>query len=257
VLGAHYCSRPISSVGETEASAHASPGIATTSPIVVGVVAKDDFHNSRSAGVAPVATPVEIVLSTNHLGDRPDFCFEGIASRELASKGAGQTVVAERSSRAVELDASRLSSDPQVWSGRNESCSAVAFMAQRHVSCLLPKMVSTNADCGSAWRLAVAPVCRAAARVAARISSWGAGFPQLSAGRRRDDWRSARRGDNPARDLFHVCTDVGYRIAREQMMRSLTLVTLVAGPCWRAQGARERARWLLRSARASRFSIRG
>ena len=52
----------------------------------------------------------------------------------------------------------------------------------------------------------------------------GAGFPQLSAGRRRDDWRSPGRGDNPARDLFHVRTDVGCRIASEQTMTSLTLV---------------------------------
>jgi hypothetical protein len=36
---------------------------------------------------------LRFVLSTSQLGVRPDFCFEGIANRELASTGAGQTVV--------------------------------------------------------------------------------------------------------------------------------------------------------------------
>ena len=62
------------------------------------------------------ASRLLVVLSTSELGVRPDFCFDGIAARELASKGAGQTVVrvAERSSQAVGLNGSRNSSDPQV-----------------------------------------------------------------------------------------------------------------------------------------------
>jgi hypothetical protein len=56
-------------------------------------------------------------------------------------------------------------------------------MAQRHVSCLLPKMVSTNADCGSAWRLAVAPVVE-------RRREWRPGsLPGVQA------FRNSRRAD--------------------------------------------------------------
>jgi hypothetical protein len=62
---------------------------------------------------AGAATALLLVLSTSELGVRPDFCFEGIATRELASKGAGQTVVrvAERSSQAVGLEGSHDSSE--------------------------------------------------------------------------------------------------------------------------------------------------
>ena len=46
---AEFCSRPISSVGETEASSDASPGIASTHAVVAGAVARDEDHSSRRA----------------------------------------------------------------------------------------------------------------------------------------------------------------------------------------------------------------
>jgi hypothetical protein len=42
----------------------------------------------RRRSSSPASVPL-LVLSTSQLGVRADFCFEGIASRELASKAAG------------------------------------------------------------------------------------------------------------------------------------------------------------------------
>ena len=85
------------------------------------MIEMDDIHNSWPADAQPIARLVESVLSTSHLGVQPDFCFDRIASRDIASTAAGQTVVrvAERSFQVVELDGSRDSlSDSRVGFGR-------------------------------------------------------------------------------------------------------------------------------------------
>jgi len=76
------------------------------------MIEMDDIHNSWPADAQPIARLVEFVLSTSHLGVQPDFCFDRIASRDIASTAAGQTVVrvVERSSQVLELDGSRDSS---------------------------------------------------------------------------------------------------------------------------------------------------
>ena len=69
----------------------------------------DELQNCHGAEAATVVRLSQLVLSTSELRVQPDFCFDGIASRDLASTAAGRTVVrvAERSSQVVELYVSR------------------------------------------------------------------------------------------------------------------------------------------------------